>query len=60
MWIWFVLQEEMQKAAFEALQLQRDSVHGYIRCQVGDTVEVFYISIYMYLFGRLYTLYNLE
>uniref|UniRef100_A0A8B9KEY9 RING-type domain-containing protein n=1 Tax=Astyanax mexicanus TaxID=7994 RepID=A0A8B9KEY9_ASTMX len=26
-------EEEMQKAAFEALQLQRDSVHGYIRNQ---------------------------
>ncbi|MCJ8748656.1 hypothetical protein PDJAM_G00167310 [Pangasius djambal] len=27
-------EEEMQKAAFEALQLQRDSVHGYIRNQI--------------------------
>ncbi|XP_037389419.1 E3 ubiquitin-protein ligase LRSAM1 isoform X3 [Pygocentrus nattereri] len=26
-------EEEMQKAAFEALQLQKDSVHGYIRNQ---------------------------
>lgn len=28
------LQEEMQKAAFQALQLQKDAVHGYIRNQV--------------------------
>lgn len=28
------LQEEMQKAAFQALQLQKDSVHGYIQQQV--------------------------
>ncbi|KAI4875774.1 hypothetical protein NFI96_024286 [Prochilodus magdalenae] len=28
-----IQEEEMQKAAFEALQLQRDSVHGYIRNQ---------------------------
>uniref|UniRef100_A0A673KDL9 E3 ubiquitin-protein ligase LRSAM1-like n=1 Tax=Sinocyclocheilus rhinocerous TaxID=307959 RepID=A0A673KDL9_9TELE len=28
------LQEEMQKAAFEALQLQKDSVHAYIRNQI--------------------------
>ncbi|XP_062844283.1 E3 ubiquitin-protein ligase LRSAM1 isoform X2 [Trichomycterus rosablanca] len=27
-------EEEMQKAAFEALQLQKDSVHGYIRSQI--------------------------
>ncbi|KAL7834707.1 hypothetical protein SRHO_G00289540 [Serrasalmus rhombeus] len=27
-------EEEMQKAAFEALQLQKDSVHGYIRNQI--------------------------
>ncbi|GAA6095227.1 E3 ubiquitin-protein ligase LRSAM1 [Tachysurus ichikawai] len=27
-------EEEMQKTAFEALQLQRDSVHGYIRNQI--------------------------
>ncbi|XP_060768891.1 E3 ubiquitin-protein ligase LRSAM1 isoform X2 [Neoarius graeffei] len=27
-------EEEMQKAAFAALQLQRDSVHGYIRNQI--------------------------
>uniref|UniRef100_A0A8B9KEH5 RING-type domain-containing protein n=1 Tax=Astyanax mexicanus TaxID=7994 RepID=A0A8B9KEH5_ASTMX len=36
-------EEEMQKAAFEALQLQRDSVHGYIRNQVdntGDSLKV--------------------
>lgn len=38
MWICFILQEEMQKAAFEALQLQRDSVHGYIRNQVDIIV----------------------
>ena len=30
-----VPQEEMQKAAFQALQLQKDSVHGYIRSQVS-------------------------
>lgn len=29
------LQEEMQKAAFQALQLQKDSMHGFIRSQVG-------------------------
>lgn len=29
-----LLQEEMQKAAFQALQLQKDAVHGYIRNQV--------------------------
>lgn len=28
------VQEEMQKAAFQALQLQKDAVHGYIRNQV--------------------------
>ncbi|XP_077479264.1 E3 ubiquitin-protein ligase LRSAM1 [Stigmatopora argus] len=27
-------EEEMQKAAFQALQLQKDSVHGYIRNQI--------------------------
>nr|XP_043868455.1 E3 ubiquitin-protein ligase LRSAM1 isoform X1 [Solea senegalensis]XP_043868456.1 E3 ubiquitin-protein ligase LRSAM1 isoform X1 [Solea senegalensis] len=27
-------EEEMQKAAFEALQLQKDAVHGYIRNQI--------------------------
>ncbi|KAM3874491.1 E3 ubiquitin-protein ligase LRSAM1 [Diretmus argenteus] len=27
-------EEEMQKAAFQALQLQKDSVHGYIRTQI--------------------------
>ncbi|XP_061836602.1 E3 ubiquitin-protein ligase LRSAM1 isoform X2 [Nerophis lumbriciformis] len=27
-------EEEMQKAAFQALQLQKDSVHGYIRSQI--------------------------
>lgn len=27
-------QEEMQKAAFQALQLQKDAVHNYIRNQV--------------------------
>lgn len=37
----------MQKAAFEALQLQRDSVHGYIRNQVDIIV---YSGIYS--FGR--------
>lgn len=56
MCIWFVLQEEMQKAAFEALQLQRDSVHGYIRNQV-DITDYVYISIYIYSVGR--SLYNL-
>ncbi|KAA8584688.1 hypothetical protein FQN60_008473 [Etheostoma spectabile] len=29
------LQEEMQKAAFQALQLQKDAVHGYIRNQIN-------------------------
>ncbi|XP_056146953.1 E3 ubiquitin-protein ligase LRSAM1 [Lampris incognitus] len=29
-----LLEEEMQKAAFQALQLQKDSVHGYIRNQI--------------------------
>uniref|UniRef100_A0AAY4EHA8 RING-type domain-containing protein n=1 Tax=Denticeps clupeoides TaxID=299321 RepID=A0AAY4EHA8_9TELE len=29
-----ILQEEMQKAAFEALHLQKDYVHGYIRNQI--------------------------
>jgi hypothetical protein len=33
-----VPQEEMQKAAFEALQLQKDSVHGYIRSQVSGSM----------------------
>ncbi|CAL9682536.1 unnamed protein product [Knipowitschia caucasica] len=28
-------EEEMQKAAFQALQLQKDSVHGYIRNQIN-------------------------
>uniref|UniRef100_A0A8D0DB15 Leucine rich repeat and sterile alpha motif containing 1 n=1 Tax=Sander lucioperca TaxID=283035 RepID=A0A8D0DB15_SANLU len=28
-------EEEMQKAAFQALQLQRDAVHGYIRNQIN-------------------------
>lgn len=47
MCIWFVLQEEMQKAAFEALQLQRDSVHGYIRNQVDHGLCLYF---YLYLF----------
>lgn len=29
-----IQEEEMQKAAFQALQLQKDSVHGYIRNQI--------------------------
>lgn len=49
---WFVLQEEMQKTAFEALQLQRDSVHGYIRNQVDIMVYV-YIYYFIYSFGML-------
>lgn len=47
LYIWFFLvflltccklfpQEEMQKAAFQALQLQKDSVHGFIRNQVHE------------------------
>ncbi|XP_056289102.1 E3 ubiquitin-protein ligase LRSAM1-like [Pseudoliparis swirei] len=29
-----LLEEEVQKAAFQALQLQKDAVHGYIRVQI--------------------------
>lgn len=33
------LQQEVQKTAFQALQLQKDSVHGYIRQQVRRTAD---------------------
>uniref|UniRef100_A0AAX7TUC4 RING-type domain-containing protein n=1 Tax=Astatotilapia calliptera TaxID=8154 RepID=A0AAX7TUC4_ASTCA len=44
-------EEEMQKAAFQALQLQKDAVHGYIRNQVGDDASLFfYLFFYFALF----------
>uniref|UniRef100_A0A3Q2ZWH6 Leucine rich repeat and sterile alpha motif containing 1 n=1 Tax=Kryptolebias marmoratus TaxID=37003 RepID=A0A3Q2ZWH6_KRYMA len=43
------LQEEMQKAAFQALQLQKDAVHGYIRNQIrlieGELMQVTKLEI---------------
>ena len=33
------LQQEVQKTAFQALQLQKDGVHGYIRQQVRRTAH---------------------
>uniref|UniRef100_A0A669EDY8 Leucine rich repeat and sterile alpha motif containing 1 n=1 Tax=Oreochromis niloticus TaxID=8128 RepID=A0A669EDY8_ORENI len=38
-------EEEMQKAAFQALQLQKDAVHGYIRNQVGDDASLFFLFV---------------
>ncbi|XP_017296619.1 E3 ubiquitin-protein ligase LRSAM1 [Kryptolebias marmoratus] len=42
-------EEEMQKAAFQALQLQKDAVHGYIRNQIrlieGELMQVTKLEI---------------
>lgn len=40
----------MQKAAFQALQLQKDAVHGYIRNQVGDDVSLFFLFVFLFCF----------
>lgn len=55
------LQEEMQKAAFQALQLQKDSVHGYIRKQVcvggwrwvGSGLNLSLVSAFFYGIDRM-------